>query len=258
MGPSLANYPNIYINYVPGDGEMLLEDLLVFFSGDLNPVAAKAQKKVPVPEGLDLDAWINEPIESDDSESDDNSAEFDTTDVFVKTKSEGTTPKHRTVSAEPSPKEIQRKRAERLLQQQHDPNYLKPKTTPTSTPNHSFAEEEIPVKSVADLGAGVPSLIIPGLASADQYFDLNGKSAVADETGHRKGRTKRGKEKKSKKKKRHREEESDNDMEAAAKEAEIAAVFVNRGAEMPDGTAASDGDDEDEVRKSGEEEESYR
>jgi hypothetical protein len=24
-------------------------------------VAPKAQKKVPVPEGLDLDAWINEP-----------------------------------------------------------------------------------------------------------------------------------------------------------------------------------------------------
>ena len=33
------------------------------FHEDLNPVNPKAQKKVTVPEGLDLDAWINEPLE---------------------------------------------------------------------------------------------------------------------------------------------------------------------------------------------------
>lgn len=39
---------------------------------ELNPVAPKAQKKVPIPEGLDLDAWINEPLPDlvEDSESD--------------------------------------------------------------------------------------------------------------------------------------------------------------------------------------------
>ena len=42
-------------------GENLSEELAVFFDGELNPVAPKAQKKVPVPDGLDLDAWINEP-----------------------------------------------------------------------------------------------------------------------------------------------------------------------------------------------------
>lgn len=42
-------------------GENLSEELAIFFDGELNPVAPKAQKKVPVPEGLDLDAWINEP-----------------------------------------------------------------------------------------------------------------------------------------------------------------------------------------------------
>lgn len=38
---------------------------------ELNPVAPKAQKKVPVPEGFDLDAWINEPLPDlvDDSAS---------------------------------------------------------------------------------------------------------------------------------------------------------------------------------------------
>jgi AP-3 complex subunit delta-1 len=44
----------------------------------LNPVAPKAQKKVPVPEGLDLDAWINEPP----SESEDEATVQ--TEVFVK------------------------------------------------------------------------------------------------------------------------------------------------------------------------------
>lgn len=37
------------------------EEVSALFAGELNPVAPKAQKKVPVPEGLDLDAWINEP-----------------------------------------------------------------------------------------------------------------------------------------------------------------------------------------------------
>jgi len=34
--------------------------------GDLNPVAPKAQKKVPIPEGLDLDEWINDPPSDDE------------------------------------------------------------------------------------------------------------------------------------------------------------------------------------------------
>ncbi|XP_065434322.1 AP-3 complex subunit delta-1 isoform X2 [Chrysemys picta bellii] len=45
------------------------EEVIALFAGELNPVAPKAQKKVPVPEGLDLDAWINAP--PSDSESED-------------------------------------------------------------------------------------------------------------------------------------------------------------------------------------------
>lgn len=45
----------------------------LFFIYELNPVAPKAQSKVPLPEGLDLDAWINDPLPDlvDDGESDD-------------------------------------------------------------------------------------------------------------------------------------------------------------------------------------------
>ncbi|CAG8435804.1 5990_t:CDS:10 [Ambispora gerdemannii] len=47
----------------------------LFFSYELNPVAPKAQKKVPIPEGLDLDAWINKPLP--DSESSENEQAVD-------------------------------------------------------------------------------------------------------------------------------------------------------------------------------------
>ncbi|VDN04837.1 unnamed protein product [Thelazia callipaeda] len=40
--------------------EKVGEEFSKLFEGELNPVAAKAQKKVPIPEGLDLDTWIHE------------------------------------------------------------------------------------------------------------------------------------------------------------------------------------------------------
>lgn len=61
-------------------GEDVRADLKLIFQGELNPVAPKAQKKVPLPEGLDLDSWINEP--PSDSESDQESVGG--LDVFFK------------------------------------------------------------------------------------------------------------------------------------------------------------------------------
>ena len=37
--------------YFPPLGAAVAEELVALFAGDLNPVAPKAQKKVPVPEG---------------------------------------------------------------------------------------------------------------------------------------------------------------------------------------------------------------
>lgn len=44
----------------------IVSELWALFDGELNPVAPKAQKKVPVPDGLDLDAWINDPPSEDE------------------------------------------------------------------------------------------------------------------------------------------------------------------------------------------------
>ena len=40
-----------YIVKLQSKGAAVAEELVVLFAGDLNPVAAKAQKKVPIPEG---------------------------------------------------------------------------------------------------------------------------------------------------------------------------------------------------------------
>lgn len=56
----------------------IVQEMAVLFAGDLNPVAPKAQKKVPLPDGLDLDAWINPPpAESSESSEDEQ------TDLFI-------------------------------------------------------------------------------------------------------------------------------------------------------------------------------
>lgn len=55
---------------IPIEAIEIVQEMAILFAGDLNPVAPKAQKKVPVPEGLNLDEWINQP-QSDSSESSD-------------------------------------------------------------------------------------------------------------------------------------------------------------------------------------------
>lgn len=56
----------------------IVQEMAVLFAGDLNPVAPKAQRKVQLPDGLDLDEWINPPPDESSSSSDDEQ-----TDLFV-------------------------------------------------------------------------------------------------------------------------------------------------------------------------------
>lgn len=63
---------------IPISAIEIVQEMAVLFAGDLNPVAPKAQKKVPLPDGLDLDAWINPPPVDESSESSDD----EQTDLF--------------------------------------------------------------------------------------------------------------------------------------------------------------------------------
>ncbi|KAI6223058.1 AP-3 complex subunit delta [Aphelenchoides fujianensis] len=57
--------------------ETMGEAFAALFEGELNPVAAKAQRRVPVPEGLNLDEWIVPPeAETESEEAESDSGEF--------------------------------------------------------------------------------------------------------------------------------------------------------------------------------------
>lgn len=55
------------------------EEFQKLYDGELNPVAPKAQRKVPVPEGLDLDSWIGDEWVSSGSESEDEDSDVEAT-----------------------------------------------------------------------------------------------------------------------------------------------------------------------------------
>lgn len=79
-----------------GMHSVLAEMPNLFCAYELNPVAPKAQKKVPIPEGLDLDQWINDPLPelTDDSDLDDRSpstpsVEYDSSEKSTKRRKKG-------------------------------------------------------------------------------------------------------------------------------------------------------------------------
>uniref|UniRef100_A0A914Z675 AP-3 complex subunit delta domain-containing protein n=1 Tax=Panagrolaimus superbus TaxID=310955 RepID=A0A914Z675_9BILA len=55
------------------DREKMSESFGLLFDGELNPVASKAQRRVPIPDGLNLDEWINQPEEDSADEEDTDS-----------------------------------------------------------------------------------------------------------------------------------------------------------------------------------------
>ncbi|KAG0024588.1 AP-3 complex subunit delta [Entomortierella chlamydospora] len=115
----------------------------LFFNQELNPVAPKAQKKVPVPEGLDLETWIHEPIpepEPESSEDDDFLNENNSSygygwsgegDVTGKSKKKGKKGRDQEDSKESAESKAKRK-AERRERQKHDPYYIGGNESPKS------------------------------------------------------------------------------------------------------------------------------
>lgn len=223
-----------------GDG-LVAPELAVLYQGDLNPVGPKAQKKVPVPEGLDLDAWINEPpAESEDEPSEEDEEEDeDDVDVFVSVKessSKKSKKKKKKSAKELNPEQAKEMKEARLLEQSMNPNYLKdsPRSPARSNQDSSTPTgEEIPAVQAVDLG--VP-LHIPGLASADQYLNISRDSSVMGE----KAKKKKKKSKKSKKNTITASSEEDDEEEPAA-----AAVVVSKNMEMPEGAVSDSDEDRD-------------
>jgi len=204
-----------------GELDVVTEELKSYFSGELNPVAPKAQKKVPVPDGLDLDAWINQP----EDESSDEEADSLGGQVFVRDEPDSYRKRN---MPEPTEEELVATRTARLQTQTTNPNYLR--DTPKASPARSRGSVgEIPVQAI-DLD--IP-LHIPGLANTDSYFNLS-------ETN---GQEKKKSKKKKKKNKKNPEPSSEEEESGPN-------VFVSQNIDMPEGASLSDvgsdgGDDDD-------------
>ncbi|XP_076977373.1 AP-3 complex subunit delta-1 isoform X1 [Tamandua tetradactyla] len=216
-----------YIQKLQAKDVPVAEEVSALFAGELNPVAPKAQKKVPVPEGLDLDAWINEPLSDSESEDEKPKAMFhDEEQRHAKQR-----------PAEVDEEELARRREARKQEQANNPFYIKSSPSPQKRYQDTPGVEHIPVVHI-DLS--VP-LKVPGVPMSDQYVKLE------EERRHRQKLEKDKKRKKQKKEKekrsRHRRHgslhtESDEDI-APAQQVDIVTE------EMPENALPSDEDDKD-------------
>ncbi|KAL4235570.1 AP-3 complex subunit delta-1 [Mactra antiquata] len=189
----------------------IAEEITALFAGELNPVAPKAQKKVPVPEGLDLDAWINEPPSdsSDDEDSRINTSIFlppggDDTRSFYPSEQ-----KQKVV--EPSPEELQKARDQRIAEQEHNPMYLKG----SSSKKKSSLSEVVTGIPVTEIDLNVP-LHVPGMSASDKYMQMDNDD-----------RRKKKQKKRKKKKKGIQDDSDDEDI--------VSKHVVSTVVEMPEG-----------------------
>ncbi|EFN83215.1 AP-3 complex subunit delta-1 [Harpegnathos saltator] len=204
----------------------LAQELMETFDGELNPVAPKAQRKVPIPEELDLDSWINDPpSESSDSE------DLDMNDIFIKTEKSNDSYSKRELG-EPSMEELERRREARKLEQENNPHYLKGSfKTSTSYHNSSSMYEDFENIPVAELDIPISLKITNLHRCRDIGIDGSHKR-------HKKHEKKK-KSKKNKNKKSASEDEQDDSLPLQ---------IVNTGVgELPPGAEISDSDDYDLV-----------
>ncbi|XP_070195049.1 AP-3 complex subunit delta-1-like isoform X2 [Littorina saxatilis] len=218
-----------YVIKIREKGVSVGDELAQLYAGELNPVAAKAQRKVPVPEGLDLDAWINQP-ESDSSEEE---GEIMGVGFFSTVGSEEHRSSYQVESMrntpEPTPEEMDKRREARRVEQEHNPHYLKDEGRGKKSRKGNNDVSGIPVAAI-DLS--VP-LHVPGLSSSDKYMQLDdtkpeGRSRKEGK-GHKKGKKKRRKGK-------HSESEEDDVEQLHA----VSTVY-----DAPEGVDNSDKEDDD-------------
>uniref|UniRef100_A0A3Q2NV63 AP-3 complex subunit delta-1 n=1 Tax=Fundulus heteroclitus TaxID=8078 RepID=A0A3Q2NV63_FUNHE len=201
------------------------EEVSALFAGELNPVAPKAQKKVPVPEGLDLDAWINEPPSESESEDEQPKA------IFAKEETKHSRPRHTEVDE----KELARRREARKQEQANNPFYIKASPSSQKVYQDAPGVEHIPVVQI-DLN--VP-LKVPGLPMSDQYVKLEEERRQKARADKKKKEKKKRKEKRSGRGKKH---DSGPESEEDIAPAHMVDIVTE---EMPENALPSDDDERD-------------
>ncbi|KAF2077188.1 hypothetical protein CYY_001509 [Polysphondylium violaceum] len=145
-------------------GNSISRELISLFTEQLNPVGPKAQKKVPVPEGLDLDEWINDPKLQDPVESEDEDDMFTPggnannryRDSDDESSHSGHSPHIKSSNKQHFTKEdIQRQKEERLSRQAANPFMLGGKGKRTTAEPELAPVATLP-KSFGSLSVGTP------------------------------------------------------------------------------------------------------
>nr|XP_057930314.1 AP-3 complex subunit delta-1 isoform X3 [Doryrhamphus excisus] len=214
-----------YIQKLQQKDVEVAEEVIALFAGELNPVAPKAQKKVPVPEGLDLDTWINEPPSESESEDEQPKA------IFAKEEPKHSRPRH----AEVDEKELARRREARKQEQANNPFYIKASPSSHKVYQDTPGVEHIPVVQI-DLS--VP-LKVPGLPMSDQYVKLEEERRQKERAEKKKKEKKKRKEKRSGRGKKH---DSGPESEEDITPAHMVDIVTE---EMPENALPSDEDDKD-------------
>ena len=138
--PMRTSFPELAIE--------IIQEIALLFEGELLPVAPKAQRKVPIPEGLDLDEWINPPPPVEDRDSESDVSDNDKDELFVK-ESERSHHHKRKVSEELSPEEIAKRKEARKLEQLHNPHYLKGSENNNGNKSEYTNVDNIPIAELA-------------------------------------------------------------------------------------------------------------
>jgi len=193
-----------YVQKYQDKGTSMAEEVSSLFAGELNPVGQRAQRKVPVPEGLDLDKWINEPL-SDSSDEEISSSTFFTMNTHTEYQSGYQDDKKHKVY-EPTEEELQQRREVRKAEQLNNPHYLKgdsksKKRRPLDVLNNI---NDIPVTK---LDLDIP-LQVTGLQSSDKYL----KEMRLREAERRNNKVLKKKKKRKRGKKEQEASESDDDV----------------------------------------------
>ncbi|KAI7867159.1 adaptin N terminal region-domain-containing protein [Spinellus fusiger] len=122
----------------------------LFFVYELNPVAPKAQKKVPVPEGLDLEAWIYEPLPDLIADHDSDNASTETLfESMHKPKSKKKSKKNKAHNEEDEEEKIKR-RAACMEARRNDPYYISMKN-PEQTKSKLVEQEDVDLIPIVEL-----------------------------------------------------------------------------------------------------------
>ncbi|XP_065844476.1 AP-3 complex subunit delta-1-like [Oscarella lobularis] len=197
-----------YMPKMKEKGAEVAEELAELFEGELNPVAPKAQKKVPLPEGLDLDKWINDqPSESSDEE------DFSMETAFIS--QEKKKPKTRE-EIEEQEEEYEKKREARRQSQLNNPHYLQA----SSKQVKSDGVDRIPVASL--------KLDVPLKIETDFKIEKKSKKKKRRKGGRRKN-----------------EESSDDDIPRRSQRVDITTEEMPEGAVASDGERGGRDDDDD-------------